>query len=209
MRIEAPIPFFSSSFSFSFCICFCFFIGFCLCFCLCFYFGLSNSATTSSSACPLSMASVYYSPSSLSSFMIIVILNASLYVYNYINWSQRNTTWLRPNIRLDRGQILTITLRQPARREARCCPIYFLTSFYMVESFNYLGYIVRTPTDSFQHRWPPGLSASDLFSLLEIFTWLDHRNCTGIKICSLVCTRFPETNMLSVQKLEPKFGHNS
>ena len=32
---------------------------------------------------------------------------------------------------------------------------------------------------------------------------------TGLKIWSLVCTRFPETNMLSVQKLEPKFGHNS
>ena len=32
---------------------------------------------------------------------------------------------------------------------------------------------------------------------------------TGIKICSLVCTRFPETNMLSDKKLLPKFGHNS
>ena len=32
---------------------------------------------------------------------------------------------------------------------------------------------------------------------------------TGLKIWSLVCTRFSKTNMLSVQKLEPKFGHNS
>ena len=32
---------------------------------------------------------------------------------------------------------------------------------------------------------------------------------TVLKIWSLVCTRFPETNMLSVQKLEPEFGHNS
>ena len=32
---------------------------------------------------------------------------------------------------------------------------------------------------------------------------------TVIKIWSLVCTSFPETNMLSLQKLQPKFGHNS
>ena len=32
---------------------------------------------------------------------------------------------------------------------------------------------------------------------------------TGLKIWSLVWTRFPETKMLSVQKLKPKFGHNS
>ena len=32
---------------------------------------------------------------------------------------------------------------------------------------------------------------------------------TGIKICSLVFTRFPKTNMLLVQKLKHKFGHTS
>ena len=32
---------------------------------------------------------------------------------------------------------------------------------------------------------------------------------TGVKICSLVCTRFPETGTLSVQELRAKFGHNS
>ena len=32
---------------------------------------------------------------------------------------------------------------------------------------------------------------------------------TGLKIWSLVCTKFPKINMLSVQKFEPKFGHNS
>ena len=32
---------------------------------------------------------------------------------------------------------------------------------------------------------------------------------TGIKICSLVCTRFPKTDMLSVQELRPTVGHKS
>ena len=41
----------------------------------------SNSATASCPACPLSTASVYYSPSSFSSFMIIVVLDISLCVY--------------------------------------------------------------------------------------------------------------------------------
>ena len=55
---------------------------------------------------------------------------------------------------------------------------FFLTSFYTVDTSNYPGYIVRTPTNSVQHRWPPGFSTSDLFSLLELFTRLDHRLCT-------------------------------
>ena len=93
----------------------------------------------------------------------------SICVY-YIYQNQRNTKLLGPNIELDGGQILQITLRQPARREARCCPIFFLTSFYTVDSFNYPGYIVHTPTNSVQHRWPSGFSTSYLFSLLELFT---------------------------------------
>ena len=32
---------------------------------------------------------------------------------------------------------------------------------------------------------------------------------TGLKIWSLVCTRFPELGMHSVYELGPKFGHNS
>ena len=103
----------------------------------------------------------------------------SICVY-YIYRSQRNTKLLGPNIELDRGQILPITLRQPARREARCWPIFFLTSFYTVDSSHYPGYIVCTPTNSVQHRWPPGFSTSDLFSLLELFTRLDHRLCTAM-----------------------------
>ena len=59
-------------------------------------------------------------------------------------------------------------------------PNFFLTSFCTVESFNYPGYIVPTSTDSVQHRWPPGFSESDLFSLLDLFTQLDHRHCTFI-----------------------------
>ena len=110
----------------------------------------------------------------------IIFAQQSICVF-YIYRSQRNTKLLGPNIELEQGQILPITLRQPARREARCCPIFFLTSFYTVDSFNYPGYIVCTPTNSVQHRWPPGFSTSDLFSLLELFTRLDHRLCTSYK----------------------------
>ena len=63
-------------------------------------------------------------------------------------------------------------------QRSQMLPNFFLTSFYTVDSSHYPGYIVRTPTNSVQHRWPPGFSTSDLFSLLELFTRLDHRLCT-------------------------------
>ena len=66
-------------------------------------------------------------------------------------------------------------------QRSQMLPNFFLTSFYMVDSSNYPGYIVRTPTNSVQHRWPPGSSTIDLFSLLDLFTRLDHRLCTVLK----------------------------
>ena len=45
--------------------------------------------------------------------------------------------------KLHQGQILCLTLRQPARREARSRPFDLFTLFFIVAKWNYPGYIVR------------------------------------------------------------------
>ena len=44
------------------------------------------------------------------------------------------------------------------------------------------GDIFHTPMDSVQPRWPPDKTTINLNSLLELFTQLDHRPCTSLRI---------------------------
>ena len=64
-------------------------------------------------------------------------------------------------------------MRQPARREAGSCPIFFMNSFYMVETFNCHGELVHTLIDPGQPRQPLCFSASYLISVLQLFTRLE------------------------------------
>ena len=57
-----------------------------------------------------------------------------------------------------------------------------LTSFYTVESFNCPGDIVNTSTDPVQLLWSPCNSASDLISVLKIFTRQEDEHCSLIPI---------------------------
>ena len=110
--------------------------------------------------------------------------------------SQRNTKLLGPNIDWGLRTNPTDHFAAACPQRSQMLPNFFLTSFYTVDSFNYPGYIVRTPTNSVQYRWPPGFSTSDFFSLLELFTRLDHRLCTHSgEHCSTV---HPNTDIQTV-----------
>ena len=114
---------------------------------------------------------------SFSSFMIIVWTSVSVCKL-YLSKSDKSKvapTKYRTGPRTNPNNHFATACPQ----RSQMLPNLFLTSFYTLESFNYPGYIVHTPTNSVQHWWPPGFSTSDLFSLLELFTRLDHRLCTG------------------------------
>ena len=49
-----------------------------------------------------------------------------------------------------------------------------MNSFYTVENFNCLGDIIHASTEPVQLRWPLSISVSAKFSVLKVFTRLDH-----------------------------------
>ena len=82
-------------------------------------------------------------------------------------------------------------MRQPARREAGSCSIFFLNSFYMIDTFNCGGELVHTLIDPVHLRQALCFSAIYLISVLQLFTRLEDVVCNALDLL------FQETELMT------------